>query len=521
MALFQVHIPILDDIKAKGLVPTLIAKTDEAVLRLTAGLNVEEIRSVLRGDPPKRPNPRTKPHADGFWMHMRPTYFHKKVMTLYPTFRLGWLSVYFLVFETITGLVLMLWYTPSPLVAFENMINIISNVPFGMMMRDLHRLGAEFMVMVVLLHMLRTFITGSYKKPRQFTWFTGGVLLLLTLFLSFSGYLLPWDQLSLWAVTIGASMAEATPVIGREVNLLVRGGPDFGTNGLLRFYLLHVFALPLIAFIFLGVHYYKVIIHAHSLPPGEENPGEDTARKIPMDKRSYFLPDVATKEIYWIVMWTGLLILMVTVGGWHAPLEPHADSQVTPLHTTAPWYFLWLQGMLKLGDKVFWGVIAPGILVNLVFVIPYLEVGPSRRYVHRRIGLTIAAVSVVAFSALTYMGTPYYAVSSSADQEVVAALVPQTHPGPLRGTPFEELPAGEYTAKQWDNAPSEGLGELLELFQHELHKYDDELPESEGIMVIEDWQVGLKKITFRVLWNEGDNSFSQFVFLHENSGYEE
>ena len=521
MALFQVHLPILDDIKAKGLVPTLIAKTDEAVLRLTAGLNVEEIRSVLRGDPPKRPNPRTKPHADGFWMHMRPTYFHKKTMTLYPTFRLGWLSVYFLVFETITGLVLMLWYTPSPLVAFENMLDIISNVPFGMMMRDLHRLGAEFMVMVVLLHMLRTFITGSYKKPRQFTWFTGGVLLLLTLFLSFSGYLLPWDQLSLWAVTIGASMAEATPVIGREVNLLVRGGPDFGTNGLLRFYLLHVFALPLIAFIFLGVHYYKVIIHAHSLPPGEEEPGEDTARKIPMEKRSYFLPDVATKEVYWIVMWTGLLILMVTVGGWHAPLEPHADSQVTPLHTTAPWYFLWLQGMLKLGDKVFWGVVAPGILVNLVFVMPYLEVGPSRRYIHRRVGLTIAAVSIVAFSALTYMGTPYYAVSSSADQEVVAALVPQTHPGPLRGTPFEQLPPGEYKAKQWENAPSEGLGELLELFQHELHKYSDELPESEGVMVIEDWQVGLKKVTLRVLWNDGDNSFSQNVFLHQNSGYEE
>ena len=237
--------------------------------------------------------------------------------------------------------------------------------------------------------------------------------------------------------------------------------------------------------------------------------------------RDSFLPDVATKEVYWIVMWTGLLILMVTVGGWHAPLEPHADSQVTPLHTTAPWYFLWLQGMLKLGDKVFWGVIAPGILVNLVFVIPYLEVGPSRRYIHRRVGLTIAAVSIVAFSALTYMGTPYYAVSSSADQEVVAALVPQTHPGPLRGTPFEQLPSGEYKAREWENAPSDGLGELLELFQHELHKYGDELPESEGIMVVEDWQVGLKKVTLRVLWNDGDNSFSQNVFLHQNSGYEE
>ena len=521
MALFKIHVPILDDIKAKGLIPTLIAKTDEGVKRLTAGLNVDEIRSVLRGDPPKRPNPRTKPHADGFWMHMRPTYFHNKVMPLYPTFRLGWLAMYFLAFETITGLVLMLWYTPSPLVAFENMQNIISNVPFGMMMRDLHRLGAEFMVMVVLLHMLRTFITGSYKKPRQFTWFTGGVLLLMTLFLSFSGYLLPWDQLSLWAVTIGASMAEATPLIGREVNLLVRGGPDFGINGLLRFYLLHVFALPLIAFIFVGVHYYKVIIHAHSLPPGDEQVGEDTARKVPMGTRSYFLPDVATKEIYWLVMWTALLILMVTVGGWHAPLEPHADSQVTPLHTTAPWYFLWLQGMLKLGDKVFWGVIAPGILVNLVFVMPYLEVGPSRRYIHRRVGLTIAAVSVVAFSALTYMGTPFYAVSSSADQEVVAALIPQTHPGPLRSTPFEQLPAGEYPATQWESAPSEGLRELLELFQHELHKHDEELPESEGIMIVEDWQVGLKKVTLRVLWNDGDNSFAQNVFLHQNSGYEE
>jgi len=96
--------------------------------------------------------------------------------------------------------------------------------------------------------MLRTFVTGSYKKPRQFTWFTGMVLLMVTLFLSFSGYLLPWDQLSLWAVTIGASMVEAIPPqeVGAWVNLQVRGAPQFSENGLLRFYLLHVFALPLI-----------------------------------------------------------------------------------------------------------------------------------------------------------------------------------------------------------------------------------------------------------------------------------
>ena len=247
MALFKLHVPILDDIKTKGWRSALVATVDQTVERITAGINVGEIRSILRGEAPRRPNPRVKPHADGFWMHMRPTFFHEQVMSLYPTFRLGWLTTYMLVFETITGLFLMLWYTPSPDIAYTNMLSLLSNVPFGLFMRDLHRLGAELMVMLVLLHMLRTFVTGSYKKPRQFTWFTGGVLLLLTLFLSFSGYLLPWDQLALWAVTIGASMAEATPVVGREVNLLVRGGADIGANGLLRFYLLHVFALPLIA----------------------------------------------------------------------------------------------------------------------------------------------------------------------------------------------------------------------------------------------------------------------------------
>src|SRR3989337_3859049 len=119
------------------------------------------------------------------------------------------------------------------------MRNILSNVPFGSLMRDLHKLGAELMVAVVALHRVRTFVTGSYKKPRQFTWATGVILLFVTLILSFSGYLLPWDQLSLWAVTIGASMVESIPpeVVGRTVHLIVRGSPGFRatipTNGLL------------------------------------------------------------------------------------------------------------------------------------------------------------------------------------------------------------------------------------------------------------------------------------------------
>jgi len=541
MAVFKFHVPILDDIKSKGLIPALLYKTNEAVERITAGLDIEDIRSVLRGDPAPRPNPRVRPHADGFWFHMRPTYYHNLTHGLYPSFRLGWLSVYFFVFEILTGLVLMVFYTPSPLVAYENMLNILGDVPFGRLMRDTHKLGAEVMVIVVLLHMLRTLITGNYKKPRQFTWVTGVILLLVTLFLAFSGYLLPWDQLSLWAVTIGASMAGAVPLAGDTIDLIMRGAPGaFNEDGLLRWYLAHVLLLPLVGIVFFGVHYYKVVIHGHSLPPEAEPVGEDTAKRVPTDQRTYFMPDVLTKELLYVSLVT-MLLVVATVFFYHAPLEPHADLLLTPLHTTAPWYFLWLQGMLKLGDKVLWGVIVPtNIIPGILFVLPYFEVGPSRRYGDRRVGLTIIMLSVAAMAVLSYMGTPHYAVSSSPDQEVVAALVPQTHPGPLRDANWDELNhPGAYEAALWNTAPSPTLKELLKIYNEEMIRAADNakcraakncLVDGRGYFIVEKWQADLLRITFRVIWAGGPqggaicqlgakNEFCQNVYLHRHSDY--
>jgi quinol-cytochrome oxidoreductase complex cytochrome b subunit len=542
MAIFKLHLPILDDIKQKGLKPAMLAKVDDMVNRFTAGLGINDIRGVLRGDPAPRPNPRVKPHADGFWFHMRPTYYHNLVTPLYPEFRLGWLSVYFMVFETITGVILMLFYTPSPFQAFENMLNILSNVPLGLFMRDLHRFGAEGMVLVVALHMLRTYLTGNYKKPRQFTWFTGVILLLATLFLSFSGYLLPWDQLSLWAVTIGASMVEAIPTpppldalgeqlfgdryfIGTFVNNIVRGGPQFNANGLLRWYLVHVLGLPLVCFIFIGVHYYKVVLHGHSLPPEAEKVGEDTAKRVPLDQRTYFMPDVITRELFYVALITFICVFAVTLGGFHAPLEPHADPLITPLHTTAPWYFLWLQGMLKIGDKVFWGLIAPGIIFQTLFILPYIEVGPSRRYADRRIGLSVGMVTMIGLAMLTFMGTPWYAVSSSADQEVIAELAPQTKPGPLRSADWAQLPVGEYDAKSAAEAPTPALKSLLTEFEEALvkHQSADKFKDADGKLLVEDWQDGLKKITIKLTWVDatGDRNTEQVIYLHRDSNYGE
>lgn len=467
----------LDDVKEKGLKRAIFEGVNEVVERATAGMNIQDIREALRGEPASRkPNPRLQPHADGFWLHMRPSYFHKSVTGLYPSFRLGWLSTYFVFFETITGIFLMIWYTPSPEVAYANMLNIMSSVPLGQYVRDLHRLGAEAMVLIVFLHMLRTFFTGSYKKPRQFTWFSGVILLIITSFLSFSGYLLPWDQLALWAVTIGASMAEAAPpeIVGTNVNLLLRGGPDIGANGLLRFYLLHVLALPALLFLFTGVHYYKVIVHAHSLPPREENIGEDTAKRVPLDKRVYFIPDVLTSEVMWLGVTTFVLTVLVT---WffHAPLETHADPQVTPLGTTAPWYFLWLQGMLKLGDKTLMGVILPTIIIVFLLAIPYLDTTPSRRWAHRRFALTIAFILLSALVVLSYMGLSEFGVRTSADGEVIHEMVKEpayNKMGVLLPVPFEQLVPGMYTTREIEALPGEEA-DVLTAFNAEVQQRAD------------------------------------------------
>ncbi|MCU0464254.1 MAG: cytochrome bc complex cytochrome b subunit [Anaerolineae bacterium] len=542
----------LDDIKEKGLKKATFEAVDNIVERVTAGMNIQDIREALRGETPtRRPNPRLQPHADGFWLHMRPSFFHKDMTGLYPTFRLGWLSTYFVVFETITGMILMVWYTPSPQVAYGNMVNMLSNVPLGQLMRDLHRLGAEAMVLIVTLHMLRTFFTGSYKKPRQFTWFTGVILLFATLFLSFSGYLLPWDQLALWAVTIGASMIEATPpqIVGENLNLLVRGGPEMGANGLLRFYLMHVLLFPAILFIFTGVHYYKVIVHGHSLPPQKENIGEDTAKRVPLDKRVYFIPDVFTSEMMWVAVST-LVMIVLCIWFYHAPLESHADPQVTPIGTTAPWYFLWIQGALKLGDKVLWGVIFPGVFLAFVAIVPYIDTTKSRRYADRRFAMSVCFALISFTVVLSYMGLAEYGVAASADTKIIHEMVMEpahNHMGKLLPIPYDRLVTGAYTTAQFDgdnpdsaainfnteiaengqreqlaqrlnayhlaanfqnlpfvavpdNAPE--LLRALEFFHHELEENDQELYNAWGAVIVTQNQDGLKRLDVLISWDE-------------------
>ncbi len=439
----------VDQVRELGIKQAVIVKSDEVVERLTAGMNISDIRAALRGDEPRRPNPRLRPHADAFWLHIRPSFYHTEVTNIYPTFRMGWLSTFMFVWETITGIVLMIFYTPSPLIAYSNMWNILSNVPLGQLFRNMHRLGAEVMVLVVALHMLRTFMTGSYKKPRQFTWATGMLLLVLTLLLSFSGYLLPWDQLAYWALTVFLSGAESAPapaVVNSNILLILQGGPALGASGLLRWYLFHVLLLPLLLGIFFFVHYYKVVLHGLSLPPGREEIGEDTAKRVPRTERTYFTPDILTSEL----MWTALLTLFLVAGSlwlWDAPLETHADPVVTPLHVVAPWYLSWSQGWLKLADKTLVVGFIPLLMVAF-FVMPYFEVGKSRRYADRRVGFTVAMLFIAFMLVSNWMGTPEYRVESSPDREVSIEVLPEEGASEMMAVPFEQMTPGSYLPGQ-------------------------------------------------------------------------
>ncbi|MEM7347127.1 MAG: cytochrome b N-terminal domain-containing protein, partial [Chloroflexota bacterium] len=179
-----------NDITEKGLKQAVTDMADQQVRGILAGIGVREARALIRGDgPTEKPNPRYRAQVKSFLLHIRPKFYQEGSTWFSHTFRLGLFSTYTFVIELVTGLILMVFYTPSPEIAYYDMIDILSNVNMGKFMRDMHRLGAELMVITVTLHMVRVYFTGSYKHPRQFTWFTGVILLLVTLFLSFSGYL--------------------------------------------------------------------------------------------------------------------------------------------------------------------------------------------------------------------------------------------------------------------------------------------------------------------------------------------
>ncbi|MGI8871043.1 MAG: selenite/tellurite reduction operon b-type cytochrome ExtP [Candidatus Limnocylindria bacterium] len=215
-------------------------------------------RSLFRQPYPTTSRTRALAVMNNVFLHLHPVRVKRHAVRYTYTFCLGGISFFLFLALTVTGVYLMFFYVPSVTRAYQDIQSIGTSVAFGSLVRNMHRWAAHLMVLTVFLHMMRVFYHGAYKPPRQFNWVVGVVLLFLTLMLSFTGYLLPWDQIAFWAITVGTQMAQYAPLLGSESSFFLLGGIEVGQGTLIRFYVLHVIAFPLLAAIFMVVHFWRI-----------------------------------------------------------------------------------------------------------------------------------------------------------------------------------------------------------------------------------------------------------------------
>ena len=215
-------------------------------------------RSFFRHGLPDNPVDRSLVMTSNVFFHLHPVKVNRKSLRWSYSFGLGIISALLFGILVWTGILLMFYYVPSVERAYTTMKDIQLAIPLGQFTRNMHRWSAHAMVLAVILHMARVFYTGAYKPPREFNWIVGVMLLLLTLGASFTGYLLPWDQLAYWAITVGTNIASYAPVAGPVMHEMLVGGTEVGQNSLIRFYTLHIALLPLLIALLVTVHIWRV-----------------------------------------------------------------------------------------------------------------------------------------------------------------------------------------------------------------------------------------------------------------------
>ena len=362
---------------------------------------------------------------------------------------LGTASAALLLLLTVSGLPLLFLHVPSVERAYGSVKDIEYVVTFGSWIRSVHRLSAHLMVAVVFLHLVRVFLTGAYKNAtgrgqrREWNWVIGVVMFLATLFLSFTGYLLPWDQLAYWAVTVGTNIASAVPVVGEQVRELMLGGRTIDQPTLIRFYVMHVILLPGALAVLFAYHMWRIrkdgglacADAAASLPRAAEVPPAPTktytllgiargtnptirASSVERPETTVnAVPDLTRRAA--IVILGTIAVVSILAVFVPSPLEEPANPLVTPNPAKAPWYFLWLQelvtdttfrvGSYTVNGAFLGGVIIPGLLVGLMAIWPWLDRSPADatgRWMprSRRAQNLVFLAIVVVVLALTYIG---------------------------------------------------------------------------------------------------------------------
>ncbi len=347
-----------------------------------------------------------------FLLHWFPAKITKKSLSWGYSLWLGTISASLFLILSFTGVVLMFYYIPSIERAYWSVKDIEFVISFGWLLRNTHRMAAHLMVAVVFFHMVRVFLTGAYRSAevvganRAVNWLSGILLLLLTMFLSFTGYLLPWDQLAYWAITVGTNIAKAAPLIGDTMSYLLLGGNQIEQNTLIRFYVLHVAFLPIILLLLISYHMWRIRKDGglacvdHLALERKEQTIEVTSSKtysllgIARGQRPSVITSMVSEEdtlntspflprrILTVFILTFLVTTVLSIL-FKAPLEAPANPGVTPDVAKAPWYFLWLQelvadtsfkiGGYMLNGAFIGGIIVPGVLLVLLAAWPFID----------------------------------------------------------------------------------------------------------------------------------------------------
>jgi ubiquinol-cytochrome c reductase cytochrome b subunit len=314
---------------------------------------------------------------------------------------LGSATLAVFVVQVITGVVLAMYYAPSPDHAYDSIRYIQDHVVSGSILRGIHHWSASAMVVLVLAHMIRVFVTGAYKYPREINWLLGVVLLFLVLGFSFTGYLLPWDQKAYWATQVGTNIAGTTPVIGGLLVKLLRGGSQLGAATLARFFSMHVLLMPVLLVVVVFLHLAIVVrqgIAARTKAMEEGAPPRTSDPEYPeYYKKAYaaskgagvrFYPDLTTKDI---VVATGVIVIVVMLAVFvGAGLEPPADPSDNTYVPRPEWYFLPFYQLLKLFPGSMESLVAvgvPTVLVILLVALPFFDRSSTRGFVKRPIAI--------------------------------------------------------------------------------------------------------------------------------------
>ena len=242
---------------AEGQKPSILSSGFRQALRsdiVTSG----PWRSVFARPYPQTPKDNSEIAISSFWLHLHPAFIRRETLQFGVTYGLGGLACGLFMVLAVTGIMEMFYYVPATDHAYKDMVDMQHVVSLGKILRNMHRWAAHGMVVMVSLHMLRVFLQKGYRAPRQLNWVVGVILLCLTMMLSFTGYLLPWDQLALWAVTVGTNMAGSIPFIGAKVRYILLGGPSVDQATLIRFFVLHVVVLPSVISLFMVYHFWRV-----------------------------------------------------------------------------------------------------------------------------------------------------------------------------------------------------------------------------------------------------------------------